>query len=210
MNQSMFPNRLVSVAIIERKEDAVPLAGALLAGGLTAIEITLRTPEALQCIAAIKKAMPQMVVGAGTVLSVDQFQKAVDAGAQFGVSPGLSERVVEAARSARIPFYPGVLTPTEVARALDLGLDVLKFFPAEAGGGVPMLKALSGPFAHTGVRFIPTGGITAANLGSYAALKEVAAIGGSWMVERKLVAEKAWAKITALTAEAVAITGKAV
>jgi 2-dehydro-3-deoxyphosphogluconate aldolase/(4S)-4-hydroxy-2-oxoglutarate aldolase len=127
---------------------------------------------------------------------------AVDAGAQFGVSPGLSESVMNAARENHLPMFPGVVTPTEVTRALDLGCKRLKFFPAEAAGGVEALKALAGPFAHTGVKFLPTGGINAASLASYLALPLVAAVGGSWMADRKLIAEKQWAKITALTAEA--------
>jgi 2-dehydro-3-deoxyphosphogluconate aldolase/(4S)-4-hydroxy-2-oxoglutarate aldolase len=118
------------------------------------------------------------------------------------VSPGLSEAVSSAAHEFKLPLYPGVVTPTEVMRALDLGWRHLKFFPAETIGGVNALKALSGPFGHTGVKFIPTGGITAATLPVYLALPQVAAVGGSWMAERKLIAEKAWARITALTAEA--------
>jgi 2-dehydro-3-deoxyphosphogluconate aldolase/(4S)-4-hydroxy-2-oxoglutarate aldolase len=129
-------------------------------------------------------------------------QRAADAGAQFGVSPGLNEAVLAAAEKKQMPFFPGVMTPTEVGRALDLGCKHLKFFPAETAGGVKMLKALAGPFAHTGVKFVPTGGINAALLANYLAVPQVAAIGGSWMADRKLVKEKAWDKITALTAEA--------
>jgi 2-dehydro-3-deoxyphosphogluconate aldolase/(4S)-4-hydroxy-2-oxoglutarate aldolase len=146
-----------------------------------------------------------MCIGAGTLLTAEQVQRAVDAGAQFGVSPGLNEAVLAAAHKNKTPFFPGVMTPTEVDRALNLGWKHLKFFPAAAAGGVAMLKALAGPFAHTGVQFVPTGGINAENLPDYLALPQVAAIGGSWMAERKLVTEKAWSKITALTAEAMKI-----
>ena len=194
--------RLICVAVIDRAEDAVPLAGALLAGGLNTIEVTFRTAGAADAIAHIRKNVSQMCVGAGTLLAADQVKQAVDAGAQFGVSPGLSETVSSAARENKLPLFPGVVTPTEVMRALELGWRHLKFFPAETSGGVNMLKSLAGPFAHTGVKFIPTGGITAAALPEYLAIPQVAAVGGSWMAERKLVAEKAWAKITALTAEA--------
>jgi 2-dehydro-3-deoxyphosphogluconate aldolase/(4S)-4-hydroxy-2-oxoglutarate aldolase len=194
--------RLICVAVVDQAENAVPLAEALLAGGLNTIEITFRTADAADAIARIRKEVPQMCVGAGTLLAADQVKQAVDAGAQFGVSPGLSEAVSSAAHEFKLPLYPGVVTPTEVMRAIELGWRHLKFFPAEASGGVNMLKSLTGPFAHTGVKFIPTGGITVATLPDYLALPQVAAVGGSWMAERKIVAEKAWAKITALTAEA--------
>jgi len=195
--------RLICVAVIDQADDAVPLAEALLAGGLHTIEVTFRTAGAADAIARIRHGVPQMCVGAGTLLAADQVKQAVDAGAQFGVSPGLSETVSRAARANQLPLFPGVVTPTEVMRALELGWPTLKFFPAETFGGVNALKALAGPFGHTGVKFVPTGGITPATLLNYLALPQVAAIGGSWMAERKLVAEKAWPKITALTAEAV-------
>jgi 2-dehydro-3-deoxyphosphogluconate aldolase/(4S)-4-hydroxy-2-oxoglutarate aldolase len=198
--------RLVCVAVVDRPEDATPLAEALFTGGLTIIEVTFRTTGAAESIARIRKSLPSMMVGAGTLLTLEQVRQAKDAGAQFGVSPGLNESVLGAARECALPFFPGVMTPTEVNRALNLGCQQLKFFPAEAAGGVTMLKALAGPFAHTGVRFVPTGGVTATSLANYLALPQVAAVGGSWMAERKLVAEKAWQKITALTAEAMKIT----
>jgi len=207
--ESLLKQRLVCVAVIERPDDAVPLAEALLAGGLSVIEVTFRTSTAADSIARIRKSLPAVAVGAGTLLSADQVQRATDAGAQFGVSPGLNEAVLTAAQKNKIPFFPGVMTPTEVGRALDLGWQCLKFFPAEAAGGVDMLKALAGPFAHTGVKFVPTGGINAANLPAYLAVPQVAALGGSWMAERKLVNEKAWAKITALTAEAMKVIATA-
>jgi 2-dehydro-3-deoxyphosphogluconate aldolase / (4S)-4-hydroxy-2-oxoglutarate aldolase len=194
--------RLICVAVIDRPEDAVPLAGALLAGGLNTIEVTFRTVGAADAIARIREGVPQMCVGAGTLLAADQVKQAVDAGAQFGVSPGLSEPVSSAAHASKLPLYPGVITPTELMRALELGWKTLKFFPSETFGGVKALKALAGPFGHTGVKFLPTGGITTATLPDYLAVPQVAAIGGSWMAERKLVAEMAWDKITALTAKA--------
>jgi 2-dehydro-3-deoxyphosphogluconate aldolase/(4S)-4-hydroxy-2-oxoglutarate aldolase len=194
--------RLICVAVVDQAEDAVPLAEALLAGGLNTIEVTFRTADAVDAIARIRKDVPQMCVGAGTLLAADQVKQAVDAGAQFGVSPGLSEAVSIAAHANKLPLFPGVVTPTEVMRALELGWWHLKFFPAEIFGGVNALKALSGPFGHTGAKFIPTGGITAATLPVYLALPQVAAVGGSWMAERKLIAERAWAKITKLTAGA--------
>jgi 2-dehydro-3-deoxyphosphogluconate aldolase/(4S)-4-hydroxy-2-oxoglutarate aldolase len=199
---TLLKTRLICVAVIDNPADAVPLAEALLAGGLNAIEVTFRTAAAAEAIALIHRALPDMLVGAGTVLTTDHARQAADAGAQFGVSPGLNETVLLEARALKLPFFPGVMTPTEVDRALNLDCQHLKFFPAEAAGGIAMLKALVGPFAHTGVQFIPTGGITAALLPAYLALPQVAAVGGSWMAERKLVTERAWPKITALTAEA--------
>jgi len=138
------------------------------------------------------------------LLTAENVKAAVQAGAQFGVSPGLNETVLAAAK-AQMPFFPGVMTPSEVDRALNLGCKYLKFFPAEPAGGVAMLKALAAPFAHTGVKFLPTGGINAATLPNYLALPQVAAVGGSWMAEKKLVTEKAWSKITVITAEALKI-----
>jgi 2-dehydro-3-deoxyphosphogluconate aldolase / (4S)-4-hydroxy-2-oxoglutarate aldolase len=200
--ETFLKQRLVCVAVIDKADDAVPLTEALLAGGLNCIEVTFRTAGAAEAIARVRRALPSAVVGAGTLLSADNVRAAVDAGAQFGVSPGLSEAVSRAAQDNNLPLFPGVITPTEVMAALELGWKHLKFFPSETFGGVNALKALAGPFGHTGVKFIPTGGISAAALPDYLVLPQVAAVGGSWMAERKLVAEKAWAKITTLTAEA--------
>jgi 2-dehydro-3-deoxyphosphogluconate aldolase / (4S)-4-hydroxy-2-oxoglutarate aldolase len=200
--ESFLKQRLVCVAVIDRTDDAVPLTEALIAGGLNCIEVTFRTTGAAESIKRIRQALPHAIVGAGTLLTADNVKRAVEAGAQFGVSPGLSESVSKAAHENQLPLFPGVITPTEIIAALELGWRYLKFFPAETFGGVNALKAFAGPFGHTGVKFIPTGGITAATLPHYLAVPQVAAIGGSWMAERKLVAEKAWDKITALTAEA--------
>src|SRR5215469_12584770 len=200
--ESFLAQRLICVAVIDHADDAVPLAEALLAGGLKVIEVTFRTAGAAESIRRIRHGVPQMIVGAGTLLTADNVRQAVDAGAQFGVSPGLSESVSAAAQTTDLPLFPGVITPSEIMWALQLGWKHLKFFPSETFGGVNALKALAGPFGHTGVKFIPTGGITAASLPNYLAVPQVAAIGGSWMAERKLVAEKSWDKIKALTAEA--------
>ena len=210
MNPEAFlQQRLICVAVIDKSEDAVPLTAALLAGGLNAIEVTFRTAGAADAIARIRQALPEAIVGAGTLLTADQVKQAIDAGAQFGVSPGMSEAVSKAAHENKFPLFPGVITPTEIMRALELGWKHLKFFPAETFGGVNALKALIGPFGHTGVKFIPTGGITATTLPNYLAIPQVAAIGGSWMAERKLVTDKAWDKITALTAEAMQVIATA-
>ncbi len=210
MNAEFFlKQRLLCIAVVDDPDTAVPLAEALLAGGLKTMEIPFRTAAAAESIKRIRQKLPEMAIGAGTLLAADQVRLAVDAGAQFGVAPGLNEAVLNAAREGHLPFFPGVMTPTEIDRALNLGWKHLKFFPAEPAGGAAMLQALIAPFAHTGVKFVPTGGITAATLADYLALPQVAAIGGSWMAGRKLVAEKAWSKITALTAEAMKIVAQA-
>ena len=206
---SVLKQQLICVAVIHELDQAAPLAEALLAGGLQVMEVTFRTAAAAESIRQIRQRFPEMRVGAGTLLATDQVQHAVDSGAQFGVSPGLTESVLNAARQHRLPFFPGVATATEIGCALELGCKHLKFFPAEAAGGAVMVKALAAPFAHTGVNFIPTGGITAAALPNYLAIPQVAAIGGSWMADKKLLTEKAWGKITSLTAEAMKIIAHA-
>jgi 2-dehydro-3-deoxyphosphogluconate aldolase/(4S)-4-hydroxy-2-oxoglutarate aldolase len=199
---SLLKQRLICVAVIDRPDDAAPLAEALLAGDLNCIEVTFRTAAAAECIARIRKQVPHIIVGAGTLLSPDNLKRAVDVGAQFGVSPGLSEAVSRAAHDNKLPLFPGVVTPTEIMRAMELGWDRLKFYPAETSGGVDALKTMGGPFSHTGVKFVPSGGITEALLPNYLAVPMVAAVGGSWMAERKLIAEKQWSMITAITARA--------
>jgi 2-dehydro-3-deoxyphosphogluconate aldolase/(4S)-4-hydroxy-2-oxoglutarate aldolase len=201
--ESFLKQRLICVAVIDSIDAAVPLAKALLAGGMNVIEVTFRTAGVAESIAAIRQNVPEIFVGAGTLLTADQVKQAVDAGSQFGVSPGLSEAVSKSAQENKLPLFPGVITPTEVMHALELGWKNLKFFPAETFGGVNALKALIGPFGHSGVKFIPTGGITSATLPNYLALPQVAAIGGSWMADRKLIADKSWGKISELAAEAI-------
>lgn len=201
--QLIFQRRVVPVVVIDKADDAMPLAEALLASGLDVMEITLRTPATATAIRNVREAFPSMFVGAGTILGEDQLQQAVDAGAQFGVAPGLNERIVSRALALKLPFVPGVMTPSEVERGLTLGCKLQKFFPAEAAGGVKMLQAFTGPFAATGVKFIPLGGVNAGNTRDYLALPIVAAVGGSWMVERKLIADKDWKTIRELTAQAV-------
>jgi 2-dehydro-3-deoxyphosphogluconate aldolase/(4S)-4-hydroxy-2-oxoglutarate aldolase len=171
---------------------------------LDIMEITFRTAAAEESIRRISRRFPEILLGAGTLLEKDQVLRAKAAGAVFGLAPGLNPEIVAAAREADLLFSPGVMTPSEVEQALALGCKLLKFFPAEAAGGVNMLKSLAGPYAHTGVKFTPTGGITSANLASYLQLPVVAAIGGSWMVEKKLVNAGDWAGITRLTREALA------
>lgn len=171
--------RLVPVLVVDDAEDAAPLADALAAGGLPCAEVTFRTASATEAIRRMRKAQPDMLVGAGTVLTPDQADQARDAGAQFIVSPGLNPVVVDHCLEREIPIYPGVCTPTEVEAALQRGLRVLKFFPAEPAGGTAFLKAISAPYSM--VEFIPTGGIDATKLPFYLQLHSVLACGGSWM-----------------------------
>jgi 2-dehydro-3-deoxyphosphogluconate aldolase/(4S)-4-hydroxy-2-oxoglutarate aldolase len=194
---------LVPVVKIDRAEDAVPLAEALLAGGLPCAEITFRTAAAPAAIKAIADHCHEMLVGAGTVLTPGQAEQAVAAGARFIVSPGFSSAVVDWCLARDIAILPGVATPTDVMAAMEKGLKVVKFFPAEAYGGIATIKALSAPFG--GVKYMPTGGISAKNMAEYLALPSVHAVGGSWMVEGKLIAAGNFAEITRLAAEAVSI-----
>ena len=203
--QEILTQRIVPVAVIERVSDAVPIARALLAGGLSTLELTLRTPAALDCIRAIRSEVPEMKVGAGTVINPTQVREVSEAGAFFAVSPGLNPRVVSTAKIRRLPFYPGVMTPSDVEHGLELGCTLLKLFPASVAGGLDMVKALAGPYGHTGLKLIPLGGVTAQNMKDYLAHPLVAAVGGSWLVDKKLVAAQDWAGITKLAQEAVAI-----
>ena len=192
----ILEKRVVPVAVIERVEDAIPVANALLAGGLPIIEVTFRTEAAAAAIRAISQELPEMLVGAGTVLTSDQLRAAADAGARFCVAPGLNEATVKQAQDLGVPMMPGVMTPSEIEHGLSLGCSLLKFFPAEVAGGAKTLKAIAGPYASSGVQFIPTGGITADNADSYLQLPVVAAIGASWMVDKELIAAKNWDEIT--------------
>lgn len=196
--------RLLPAVVIEQADLAIPLSEALLAAGLNVIEVTFRTAAAEEAIRLVARRFPEMVLGAGTLLTVEQVSRARDAGATFGVAPGLSAAVVRQAQTCGLSMIPGVVTSTEITQGLELGCKVLKFFPADASGGVRTLKALGGAFGHTGVRFVPTGGIDGKNLHDYLALPIVAAVGGSWMVEKSLIAAKNWKQIEALAREAVA------
>lgn len=182
-------NRIGKAAIIpviklERVEEAVPLARSLLAGGIPVAEVTFRTSAAAEGIAAIRREVPQMLVGAGTVLTTDQANAAIQAGAQFVVSPGSNGKIIDRVLAAGVAMIPGVATPSEIEAAMERGLNVLKFFPAEALGGIAMLKALSGPYSQ--IKFVPTGGISANNMQDYLHQKNVLAVGGSWMIQSDL------------------------
>ena len=203
--QVMTLSAVVPVVVVEDLANAVPLARALTAGGLYAIEVTLRTPCALEAIAAIAAEVPEAVVGAGTVLNGRHFDKAVEAGARFIVSPGLTDNLLAAAGASPVPLLPGIANASDLMRGLDAGLTHFKFFPAETSGGPAAIKALGGPFGE--VRFCPTGGISLAKAPSYLSLSNVLCVGGAWVCPADLVAAGEWDKITELSKEAAALKG---
>lgn len=187
---------VIPVIVIDDLQTAVPMAQALVAGGIRMLEITLRTPQALAAMEAIAKAVPEAVVGAGTARSPEDVRAAADAGARFVVSPGYTSSVGQACCDAGLALLPGVATGSEIMMAQADGWDVLKFFPAAAAGGAPLLKAWHGPFSE--VRFCPTGGISMANAAEFLALPNVACVGGSWLTPAKALAQKDWSAIEAL------------
>ncbi|KOV67116.1 keto-deoxy-phosphogluconate aldolase [Streptomyces sp. NRRL WC-3618] len=191
---------VVPVVVVEELADAVPLARALVAGGLPAIEVTLRTPVALDAIRAVADAVPDAVVGAGTLISPAQVSDVVAAGARFLVSPGWTDVLLESMRASGVPFLPGVSTASEVVALLERGVREMKFFPAEAAGGTAYLKALSGPLPQA--RFCPTGGIGPANAPEYLALPNVGCVGGSWMLPADAIAARDWDRVEALARQA--------
>jgi len=196
MSQSVFEAisqyGVVPVIAIESAEAALPLADALIEGGLPIAEITFRTAAAAEVIRTLTEARPGLLVGAGTLLTQENVKAAKACGAQFGVAPGLNPEVVRCAQEAGLPFTPGVATPSDIEQALCLGCTLLKFFPAEALGGAVIVKALSGPYAHRGVRFVPTGGVNQANLESYLSLATVSAVGGTWIATKQDLAQGNW------------------
>lgn len=201
--------RVIPVAVIDDAESAVPLAGALLSGGLDVIEIALRTPASEEAVDRIVRAFPDMLVGAGTLLHPTQVERARDLGAKFGAAPGHNSAVVASARAIGLPFMPGVMTPSEVEAAAADGCGILKFFPASIAGGLPMLRALAGPYAQTGVKLVVFGGVTPANMTEFLRLSIVGAVGGSWIVDPSLITGHAWSEITRRAREAVAIAAAA-
>ena len=196
---------VIPVIVINKLEDAVPMARALVAGGVRVLEVTLRTPIALQCMEAIARDVPEAVLGAGTIRSVADAKAAKDVGCVFGVSPGYTSQIGNACRELELPLLPGTATGSEVMEATADGYSFLKFFPAMQAGGIPMLKALAGPF--TDVVFCPTGGITAESAPQFLALPNVKVCGGSWLTPADAVAAKDWARITQLAQEASALRG---
>lgn len=218
MNDSLFPATLlaqvrragvVATLTIDDASSAVDLARALRDGGVTCLELTLRTATALDALCRIRAEVPELLVGAGTVLTPGAVRECVKAGAAFGVAPGFNPRVVAEARRAGLPFAPGICTPSDIEHALEAGCALMKFFPSEPCGGLPYLKSIAAPFAHLGVQFIPLGGVDAGHAAVYLREPFIAAIGGSWLAPRDLVQKKAWPAITAHAREATDIVQRA-
>ncbi|MBW2690548.1 MAG: bifunctional 4-hydroxy-2-oxoglutarate aldolase/2-dehydro-3-deoxy-phosphogluconate aldolase [Deltaproteobacteria bacterium] len=194
--KQLLQRPVIPVIVIERAEDAEPLAEALLTGGMDVVEITFRTAAAAEAIKNIRKAFPDMLVGAGTVVTPELAQRAIDAGVSFGLAPSLNSETVKFFQKSGTLFIPGVMTPSEIEQGLALGCTLLKFFPAGPAGGVDMLKALGGPYASQGVQFCPTGGVNLENMNDYLRLPIVGNIGGSWLATQQQIADKQWDKIT--------------
>ena len=203
IKEIMTTSPVIPVMVINKLEQAVPLANALVEGGLKVLEITLRTPVALDAIKAIKAGVPGAIVGAGTVINIETLRQSIDAGSEFLVSPGVTNSLIDAALDSGIPLLPGVISPSEVMSLLEKNITEMKFFPAEAAGGIPMLKSIGGPLPQ--VTFCPTGGINPGNAADYLALKNVACVGGSWMAPVDLVDTENWEAITRLAREAASI-----
>lgn len=199
----MNTSPVIPVMVINNVEQAVPLAHALVEGGLKVLEITLRTPAALESIQAIKAEVPDAIVGAGTIIDSRTLQQSIAAGAEFLVSPGVTDSLLDEALASGVPLLPGVITPSEVMRLLERGITAMKFFPAQAAGGIPMLKAIGAPLPQ--VTFCPTGGVNPGNARDYLALANVACVGGSWMAPASLVDAEDWTEIKRLAVEAAAI-----
>lgn len=199
--------RILAVLVIDEVEAAVPVAESLLAGGVTVMELTLRTPAALEAARAIRAACPEMTVGIGTILFPDQIAASLDAGAAFGVSPGVNPTMIQAAKGAGLPFGPGIMTPTDIDMAIQEGCRLLKFFPAESSGGLAHLQNIAAPYAHLGLQFIPLGGVSLSNMMTYLSHDLIAAVGGSWLAPRAVIQNRDWKKIETNAREALAAMG---
>ena len=188
--------KVIAVLVIDELKDAVPLAQALLAGGVDTIELTLRTPVAMDAAQAIKQEVPEMLIGLGTVISVDQVKAAAKTGIDFAVAPGCNPRIITVAREYGLSFAPGIITPTDIEVAIEQGCRVLKYFPAETSGGMKHLKSMAGPYQYLGLQFIPLGGLNLSNASAYLESPLICAIGGSWIARRPLIQAGDWKTIT--------------
>jgi 2-dehydro-3-deoxyphosphogluconate aldolase/(4S)-4-hydroxy-2-oxoglutarate aldolase len=189
--------------MIDRVDDAVPVAEALLRGGVDAMELTLRTGAALPALELITGSVPEMLAGIGTIIKKEQVTQAKDSGAAFGVSPGTNIDVIKAAQDAGLPFSPGIMTPSDIERALPFGCEILKFFPAGSSGGIKHLKNIAAPYAHLGLKYVPLGGINQGNMKDYLKEDIIAAVGGSWIASRDLIDSGQWDQITSNASSAV-------
>lgn len=200
LKDRFYKTGVIPVIALDDAKDAAPLGEALIKGGLPAAEVTFRTSAAVNTIKTLKKEFPEMLVGAGTVLTAEQADRAIEAGAEFIVAPGCNPKVVNHVLEKGYPMTPGIATASEIEMALDLGIDFVKFFPAEANGGLPMIKALAGPYVN--VSFMPTGGVSAKNLADYLSYNKIVCCGGTWMVKKDLVTEGRFDEIEKLSREA--------
>ncbi len=196
---------IIAVLVIEDAGDAVPVARALLKGGVAAMELTLRTPAAVEALKRIRKDVPEMLAGVGTILNPGQVREVAAAGAELGVAPGYNPRVVDAAKAAGLPFAPGIATASELEWALEKGCRILKFFPAEPNGGINYLKSMNGPYGYMGLRYIPLGGLTEDNLRSWFEQPFIMAVGGSWIAKKDLIADCNWDEISRRAEKAASI-----
>jgi len=196
LQQKVEASGVIAVLVIDRVEHAVPVARALLEGGISVMELTLRTPAAIDAVRAIRNEVPEMLAGVGTVLHPDQIAAVARAGAAFAVAPGFNRRVMDTAIAAGMPFAPGIATPTDIESALELGCRLLKFFPAEPSGGMNMLKAMAAPYNHLGIKYVPLGGLNLGNMVSYLESSLIAGLGGSWLAPRELINGEQWSRIT--------------
>ncbi|MFZ4774740.1 MAG: bifunctional 4-hydroxy-2-oxoglutarate aldolase/2-dehydro-3-deoxy-phosphogluconate aldolase [Terrimicrobiaceae bacterium] len=196
---------VIAVLVVDRADDAIPLAKALLDGGVGVMELTLRTEAALDALKKIRAAVPEMIAGVGTILTPAQVLAAKEAGAAFGVAPGTNGKVLAAAREAGLSFAPGIATPSDIETALEFDCRLLKFFPSEPSGGLSYLKNIAAPYAHLGLKYVPLGGINEKNMASYLSEPIVGALGGSWLAPRELINAGDWSAITARCATAVEI-----
>ncbi len=200
---------IIAVLVIDDEDHAIPVAKALLDGGITAMELTLRTPAALGALRNIRREIPEMIAGIGTVLTTEQIQMVHDAGGQFAVAPGTNPRVIQAAQKIGLPFAPGIATPSDIETAVELGCRELKFFPAEPSGGLTFLKSMAAPYAHLGLRYVPLGGVNADNLATYMSNPLIMAVGGSWLAKRDAINSEDWSGIRDRAAQAVEIVKQA-
>jgi len=196
---------VVAVLMIDRVDDAVPVAEALLRGGVDAMELTLRTDAALPALELITGSVPEMLAGIGTIIKKEQVNQAKDSGAAFGVSPGTNIDIIKAAQDAGLPFAPGIMTPSDIERALPFGCEILKFFPAGSSGGIKHLKNIAAPYAHLGLKYVPLGGINQGNMKDYLKEDIIAAVGGSWIASRDLIDSGQWDQITSNASSAVQV-----
>jgi 2-dehydro-3-deoxyphosphogluconate aldolase/(4S)-4-hydroxy-2-oxoglutarate aldolase len=197
--------RVIAVLVIDRVENSVPLAKALIEGGVNAMELTLRTDAAIGSLRAIRKEVPEMIAGIGTILTINQLREVCLAGAAFGVAPGMNRKVIEEARALGLPFAPGVVTPSDVEKALEYDLRILKFFPAEPSGGLAYLKSMNAPYAHLNLKYIPLGGVNLQNMRSYLEDPIILAVGGSWLADSRLIQKQDWKTITENASQATKI-----